>query len=92
DVTSVNPSGTPQAFALSFADVTRLSTLEGPFPDVRARGSARNTAWFLRTPSTGNNVWSLSLAEPRGRMVAGHLNTAIVSVLGARPALIINPN
>ncbi len=92
DVTSVNPSGTPQAFALSFADVTRLSTSEGPFPDVRARGSARNTAWFLRTPSTGNNVWSLSLAEPRGRMVAGHLNTAIVSVLGARPALIINPN
>lgn len=92
DVTSVNPSGTPQAFALSFVDVTRLSTPEGPFPDVRARGSARNTAWFLRTPSTGNNVWSLSLAEPRGRMVAGHLNTAIVSVLGARPALIINPN
>ena len=33
DVTSVNPSGTPQAFSLSLADVTRFSTPEGPFPN-----------------------------------------------------------
>ncbi|XHB96004.1 hypothetical protein AAFF39_04870 [Lactococcus garvieae] len=29
DETSVNPSGNPQAFALSLADVVRLSTPEG---------------------------------------------------------------
>lgn len=50
DVTSVNPSGTPQAFALSLADVVRLSTPEGGFPNPVARRGARSSWWWLRTP------------------------------------------
>ena len=51
DVTTVNPSGTPQAFALSLADVTRLSTPEGPFTDLRARRGVPATWWWTRTPA-----------------------------------------
>lgn len=43
DETGVNPSGTPQAFALSLADVVRLSTPEGPFPNHPRRVGARDT-------------------------------------------------
>ena len=50
DVTTVNPSGTPQAFALSLADVVRLTTPEGPFtnlrtPSAKGFGEAHGAGW-----------------------------------------------
>lgn len=60
DLTAVNPSGTPQAFALSLADVVRLSTPEGPFPNGRARMGGRNSHWRTRTPTQGSaTAWGV---------------------------------
>ncbi|WP_285022965.1 hypothetical protein [Lactococcus garvieae] len=98
DVTTVNPTGTPQAFALSFADIVRLSTPEGPFPTMWARGNARGTAWWTRTPVVdGTRAWSITAGPPRGRLVQTHSVTLnegpLGDTLGVRPALIINqPN
>lgn len=96
DVTTVNPSGTPQAFALSLADVMRLSRPEGPFPTFRLRVGARNTWWWLRTPSTSTSMNSWILAQDRtpvydmtGFLAARRLNTAHNPYGGVRPAIII---
>jgi hypothetical protein len=91
DVTSVNPSGTPQAFALSLADVVRLS-MEGGFPTPVSRRGARSSWWWLRThagsPTAAN--WGVAQAPPPGRLHA--LNPYTNDLGGVRPALIINPN
>ncbi|MFK4952506.1 hypothetical protein VNN37_07785 [Lactococcus garvieae] len=96
DVTAVNPSGTPQAFALSMADLMRLSTPEGPFPTLRSRVGARVSWWWLRTPSTGGqlNAWSIILGvegSPRRGIVGARRGTQINdSAGGVRPAIIIH--
>ncbi|SFL40977.1 hypothetical protein, partial [Lactococcus garvieae] len=93
DMTTVNPSGTPQAFALSFADIVRLSTPEGPFPTMRARGNARGTAWWTRTPVVdGTRAWSITIGAPRGRLIEGHSTTNMTPDWGpgVRPALIVH--
>lgn len=92
DVTSVNPSGTPQAFALSLADVVRLSTPEGGFPNPVARRGARSSWWWLRTPGPSPTAanWGVAQAPPTGRLHAHNPYTNDVG--GVRPALIINPN
>ncbi|MFK4957000.1 hypothetical protein ACI1TR_02965 [Lactococcus garvieae] len=93
DMTTVNPSGTPQAFALSFADIVRLSTPEGPFPTMWARGNARGTAWWTRTPVVdGTRAWSITIGAPRGRLIEGHSTTNMTPDWGpgVRPALIVH--
>ncbi|MFK4971914.1 hypothetical protein [Lactococcus garvieae] len=90
DVTSVNPSGTPQAFALSLADVVRLSTPEGPFPNIRARLAFSNRGWWLRTSGTSTIVWSIAVVNPGGLGFA-HPNTETHEhAVGVRPALIVH--
>ncbi|MFK4965071.1 hypothetical protein [Lactococcus garvieae] len=63
DRTVVTSSGTPQAFALSLADVVHLSTPEGPFFNGRARAGAGHSRWWLRTISRNyfspNHSWAI---------------------------------
>ncbi|UYT09981.1 hypothetical protein [Lactococcus garvieae] len=90
DVTTVNPSGTPQAFSLSLADVVRLSTPEGPFPNIRARSALHGRGWFLRTPGPSTIIWSISVVNPGGLAFA-HPNTETLSHhVGVRPTLIVH--
>ena len=87
DQTQVIPGGTARAFALSLADVTRLSGPGLGFPNHAQRGSDTLGWWWLRTPAPGVNAWSVSTA---GNL---HGSTARTnsSIYGAvRPALIIN--
>ena len=89
DVTTVNSSGTPQAFVLSLADVMRLSTPEGPFPTGAQRMGAYGTWWWLRTPSTGTqlNSW---IVHVNGYLAARRGNQINDSAGGVRPAIIIH--
>ncbi len=84
DRTAVNSSGTPQAFALSLADVVHLSTETGPFPNPRQRVGARNSWWWLRTPN-----WIIYHGREgalQGDFGGGHAT----GVGGVRPAIIIH--
>ena len=91
DVTNVNPGGTPQAFALSLADVVRLSTEGGAFHNIRARSALHGRGWWLRTPGPSTIVWSISVVNPGGLGFA-HSNTDIIvnNLVGVRPALIVH--
>ncbi len=87
DLTQVVPGGTARAFALSLADVTRLSGEGLAFPNHAQRGSAALGWWWLRTPGPGVLAW--------GVLAGGNLNGVIVRAPGSingglRPALIIN--
>ncbi|BDM76765.1 hypothetical protein LGMS210922A_17100 [Lactococcus garvieae] len=92
DRTAVNNSGTPQAFALSLADVVHLSTETGPFPNHAQRMAARTTWWYIRTRVNINNgAWHVSSAlghigELRGTLY-GEFNNPYG---GVRPAIIIH--
>lgn len=89
DVTAVNPSGTPQAFALSLADLMRLSTPDGTFPDMRSRAGARHSWWWLRTPSTTSlsNAWSIL---NQGRLASRRQSHITLSDGGVRPVIIVH--
>ncbi|WP_338999425.1 hypothetical protein VNN37_06030 [Lactococcus garvieae] len=95
DVTTVNSSGTPQAFSLSFADVVRLSTPEGPFSTFRSRVGARRTWWFLRTPSTINHNWHVVYGHNsyarHGHLDVDHSNDHGLGTGVLRPAIIVHP-
>ncbi|MFK4973310.1 hypothetical protein [Lactococcus garvieae] len=89
DRTAVNGAGTPQAFALSFADVVHLSTETGPFPSFVQRVAAHTSWWWTRTPATTPNAWAL------GWTPVGRLNDFVAVTHhsvngGVRPALIIS--
>ena len=100
DVTTVNLSGTAQAFALSFADVVHLSTETGPFPTFRLRAAARDSWWWTRTPSNINNInaWVIlhsntvyhPSSDGSGYLAPRRQSNAISLNGGVRPALIIN--
>ncbi|MGY0180279.1 hypothetical protein [Lactococcus garvieae] len=93
DETGVNPSGTPQAFALSLADVVRLSTPEGPFPNHPRRVGARDTFWWLRTPAAPGAAWHVAVLSGWFGQLGGAVSVAgNYPDGGVRPALIINPN
>lgn len=94
DVTTVNPSGTPQAFSLSLADVTRFSTPEGPFPTVRERnGKGWNSYfgagwWWMRTPGAlPTERWNV-----QGGIILGSTPFTIIPnhPSNLRPAIIIH--
>ncbi|MFK4952094.1 DUF6273 domain-containing protein [Lactococcus garvieae] len=102
DVTTVNLSGTAQAFALSFADVVHLSTETGPFSTFRLRVAARDSWWWTRTPSNINNInaWVIThsntvyhpSSDGSGFLAARRQSNMISLHGGVRPALIINPS
>ncbi|WP_285016955.1 hypothetical protein, partial [Lactococcus garvieae] len=90
DVTTVNPSGTAQAFALSLADVTRLSGEGLAFPNHRLRLAARDSWWWLRTNTLIPSVsWSVHL-HFRGQLFGTRGHQAINPYGGVRPAIIIH--
>ena len=84
DQTQVVPGGTARAFALSLADVTRLSGPGLAFPNHAQRGSTLGT-WWLRTPAPGTEAW---LVNTQGNLngFVGRTN----SDGGVRPALILH--
>lgn len=97
DKTAVNTAGTPQAFALSLADVVHLSTETGPFPNHARRVGARDTFWWLRTPATPGATpgaaWHVSVVGEKFGQLGAVANLASNYFNGGvRPALIINPN
>ncbi|MGL4247546.1 MAG: hypothetical protein ACRCR5_02000 [Lactococcus garvieae] len=91
DRTVVNSSGTPQAFALSLADVVHLSTETGPFPNYMEREGGRVSWWWLRTlANSPEHAWVVHAGTMRGWLGGGtHVDNSIMSG-GVRPALIIN--
>lgn len=95
DRTAVNSSGTPQAFALSLADLIHLSTETGPFPNYAQRVGARNTWWWLRTPSniatTPPFAWHVYFGGRAGELHGGAYHVNVSNPLGGvRPAIIIH--
>ena len=94
DVTSVNPSGTPQAFSLSLADVTRFSTPEGPFPNYRERNGKGWTSqpgagwWWMRTPGVPSTArWNVQGSIILGTTLFGLMPNHPSNL---RPAIIIH--
>ncbi|WP_407350509.1 hypothetical protein VNN41_00520 [Lactococcus garvieae] len=95
DRTAVSSSGTPQAFALSLADVVHLSTEAGPFPNTAQRVAARNSWWWLRTPAAPS---ASSWVVHQTTTVNGLLGTLFDSggsennllLGGVRPAIIVH--
>ncbi|MFK4966863.1 hypothetical protein ACI1UG_01480 [Lactococcus garvieae] len=86
DLTQVVPGGTDRAFALSLADVTRLSGPRLAFPNNAQRGSVALGWWRLRTPAPFH-IWHVD--------VFGNLNGFATHETseehgGIRPALIIH--
>jgi len=91
DRTAVNNSGTPQAFALSLADVVHLSSETGPFPNFAQRVGARDSWWWLRTPGAGTFAWLVHHADFGTGPLTGGTGVAISSATGGvRPAIIIH--
>ncbi|MDG6112192.1 DUF6273 domain-containing protein, partial [Lactococcus formosensis] len=87
DITQIVSGGTRRAFALSLADVARLSGEGLGFPNHAQRGSSALGFWWLRTPTLlSTSVWGVS--------TSGHLSGTFQLIShpdgGIRPALIIN--
>ncbi|ETD04339.1 hypothetical protein N568_0108560 [Lactococcus garvieae TRF1] len=87
DLTQVVPGGTARAFALSLADVTRLSGPGLGFPNHAQRGSVALGWWWLRTPAPGTHAWCVGAD---GGSSGGWTRTFSTINGGVRPALIIN--
>ncbi|WP_213496825.1 hypothetical protein [Lactococcus formosensis] len=87
DITQVVSGGTRRAFALSLADVTRLSGEGLAFPNHAQRGSVALGWWRLRTPASYPYVWGV---RTTGYLIGGRPRTLSTANGGVRPALIIN--
>ncbi|WP_307984036.1 hypothetical protein [uncultured Lactococcus sp.] len=87
DITQVVPSGTARAFALSLADVTRLSGPGLAFLNHAQRSSAALGWWLLRTPAPEEAAWSV---RPTGNLTGLVERTASTTGGGVRPALILH--
>ncbi|WP_407350867.1 hypothetical protein VNN41_04355 [Lactococcus garvieae] len=90
DRTVVNSSGTPQAFALSLADVVHLSTETGPFPNFAQRIATGHSWWMMRTPGASGNVWFAGWQDSLGQIHGLGSPTYITARGGVRPAIIIH--
>lgn len=97
DLTRAHPAGTPQAFALSMADVMFFSSDQGQlsrnpvaFPNSQSRMAGDGEWWFTRTPADTGLAWGidngthigLGAFSPGPRHQSGTNG-------GVRPALII---
>ncbi|WP_338997664.1 hypothetical protein VNN28_00365 [Lactococcus formosensis] len=95
DSTTVATSGgSKQAFALSLADVARVSGPGLGFPNhaQRVAGAQGNVnGWWLRTPGAGGQAWSILSADfGAAGWLAGFQNAShAMRDSGVRPALII---
>ena len=90
DISTVNSTGTSRAFALSMADIVRLSGPGRAFTSNGNRAGIGPSWWFLRTrSSTGTALWIVGSGGGLGAWSSQHpdLNDG-----GVRPALIINPS
>ncbi|MEY8443274.1 hypothetical protein AALA52_03315 [Lactococcus ileimucosae] len=94
DVTQVDPNGSPRAFSLSFADITRLSGPGRGFPNPAGRVGPGDAWWLIRlNGSTINNVWGVYRNSVMfGRFIAGINVNHSDDGGGLRPALIVNPS
>ncbi|MEY8457851.1 hypothetical protein [Lactococcus ileimucosae] len=94
DETRVNQSGTPRAFSLSLADVTRLSGIGRAFPNHEQRLSGNGNAWWLRTPAdVGEEIeraWRVTRDYNDGNLGQLRSGHNISGWLHIRSALIIN--
>lgn len=97
DLTTVaEDGGVKQAFALSLADVTKLSQSGGAFSNHAERLAGARNGWWLRTRGnwtfSGWNVWfvnSSAHATP-GRLDGNGAAREVNTSRGVRPALILH--
>ncbi|MFD2253633.1 hypothetical protein ACFSJM_04645 [Lactococcus formosensis subsp. bovis] len=87
DITQIVSGGTRRAFALSLADVARLSGEGLGFPNHAQRGSSVLGWWFLRTPGLDTRAWHVG---NNGNLHGNLVRTPGRAEGGLRPALIIN--
>ncbi|MEY8459242.1 DUF6273 domain-containing protein, partial [Lactococcus ileimucosae] len=87
DITQVVSGGTPRAFALSLADVARLSGEGLAFPNHAQRGSSAVGWWWLRTPATSIYAWHVRTS---GNLRGDRELPYGLANGGVRPALIIH--
>ncbi|MEY8538771.1 hypothetical protein AALM99_09995 [Lactococcus muris] len=87
DVTTVVSTGTPRAFALSLADVARLSGPGTAFTGRLERLAADNAWWWIRTPGASGYAW---LINTHGRLLATEEVGLSRLSGGIRPALIVH--
>ncbi|MEY8458133.1 hypothetical protein [Lactococcus ileimucosae] len=95
DISQVDSSGSPRAFALSLADVTRLSGTGRAFPNHvgRIEGGPNHGFWWLRTPSTSLDHSLRILGGQPNDPSNGVISMgprAAAAAGGARPALIVH--
>ncbi|USJ20088.1 hypothetical protein [Lactococcus formosensis] len=87
DITQIVSGGARRAFALSLADVARLSGEGLGFPNHAQRGSSALGWWVLRTPGPSSGAWHVSAIGNFTGLASRAWNNADG---GLRPALIIN--
>lgn len=86
-MTTVVSTGTPRAFALSLADVARLSGPGTAFTGRLERLAADNAWWWIRTPGASGYAW---LINTHGRLLATEEVGLSRLSGGIRPALIVH--
>jgi len=89
DLTQVVPGGTARAFALSLADVARLSGPGLAFPNHAQRVGDNDSWWWTRTPSPAPTAWRVQNDFMGGRLVSV-ARTYSHTGGGVRPALILH--
>ena len=89
DLTQVVPGGAIKAFALSLADVTRLSGPGLAFPNHAQRGSILLGWWGLRTPApaSSSRAWRVTA---NGHLTGDSFRATIATTGGVRPAIIVH--
>lgn len=78
--------GVKRAFALSLADVTKLSQPGGAFSNHAERIGSGTSWWWQRTPTDGTPAW---LVNASGHLNGTNARTHSSANGGVRPALII---
>lgn len=92
DLTTIVANGTKRAFALSLADVVRLSQ-NGTFNSLPERVGRNNSFWWLRTPGISGAGWLVrdgGLPWQAGQLLGIANSNMTAGFGGIRPALIIH--
>ncbi|WP_341784277.1 hypothetical protein V4331_01965 [Lactococcus formosensis subsp. formosensis] len=90
DVSQVVPEGIPRAFALSLADVNRLSGSGLGFANNAQRLGMGNSWWWLRTPAPDSFAWSIGMGGGVGQLHGNTGRAHSATNGGVRPALILH--